>query len=188
MIKFFHKNKKAEQEEIVDDYVEQIEHNDTEEVALPEVEESAETTEFVDAEVVNEEENLAEDSNNETVDFEFIDDEIDNVTDTEDIVENDSDEQTEDVIEQEEPKDHSPIKVRSITNPSDNNLNSFDLFFIKLWAILVSFINILSDGINYIIYLIFKKKAPRKYVNAFVSILLIVVIQLIIILPIALAK
>ena len=79
------------------------------------------------------------------------------------------------------------IKIKTIAMKSEESkINAFDLFFIKLWVMLLGVISLIADGINYIIFKIFHKKAPKRYVRAFVFILFIVLIELCIILPIAL--
>lgn len=118
--------------------------------------------------------------------FHFVTDEIDSI--------DEQDVQSEVSGGQLEVKDNAaiitnepeqPIKVKNLSSVN-SKINSFDLFFIKVWAYLISFINIIADGINYVIKAIFKKKAPRKYVAAFVSCMLVVLLSLAVILPVSL--
>lgn len=75
---------------------------------------------------------------------------------------------------QEELKNNSiVIKISSETEGKD--LNKFDLFWIKVWSFICSFIETVSRGINKVIKLIFRKQAPLKYIKAFVSTILVII-------------
>ena len=77
-----------------------------------------------------------------------------------------------------------PIKLREIAVQSDvSKVNAFDLFFLRLWAGMVSLLGYIANGINYIIFSIFKHKLPVKYIKAFLVVLLIVLLLVIIIVP-----
>lgn len=127
------------------------------------------------------------DQDKEEHSFHLVTDEIDTIDELEDIGADGSGtlevKDTTAVIT-DEPE--QPIKVKNLSSTINSKINSFDLFFIKVWAYLISFIDIIADGINYVIKAIFKKKAPRKYVAAFVSCLLVVLLSLAVILPVSL--
>ncbi|HRF36807.1 MAG TPA: hypothetical protein PLZ09_05860, partial [Clostridia bacterium] len=77
-----------------------------------------------------------------------------------------------------------PIKLREIAVQSDvSKVNAFDLFFLRLWAGMVSLLGYIANGINYIIFSIFKHKLPVKYIKAFLVVLLIILLLVIIIVP-----
>lgn len=79
-----------------------------------------------------------------------------------------------------------PIKLREIAVQSQTTkVNAFDLFFLRLWAGMVSLLGYVANGINYIFYGIFKHKLPVKYIKAFLVVLLIIFFLLIIVVPIA---
>ncbi len=77
-----------------------------------------------------------------------------------------------------------PIKVREIAVQSDSTkVNAFDLFFLRLWAGMVSLLGYTANGINFVINAIFKKKLPVKYIKAFLVVVLIILLLVIILVP-----
>lgn len=81
--------------------------------------------------------------------------------------------------------EEKPIKLREIAVQSDvSKVNAFDLFFLRLWAGMVSLLGYIANGINRIFYSIFKHKLPVKYIKAFLVVLLIIILLVIIIVPI----
>ena len=77
-----------------------------------------------------------------------------------------------------------PIKVREIAVQSDSTkVNAFDLFFLRLWAGMVSLLGYTANGINFVINAIFKKKLPVKYIKAFLVVVLIILFLVIILVP-----
>lgn len=54
--------------------------------------------------------------------------------------------------------------------------NSFDRFWLKVWAGIVAFISTIGGWIQALILLIFRKSPPKKYCNAFVSVVLLAII------------
>lgn len=82
--------------------------------------------------------------------------------------------------------DNRPIKMREIAVQSETTkVNGFDLFFLRIWAGLVSLIGYMANGINYAINLVFKRKLPLKYIKAFLVSLFIFLFLLLLIVPIA---
>ncbi len=81
-------------------------------------------------------------------------------------------------------EDNRPIKVREIAVQSDTTkVNAFDLFFLRLWAGMVSLLGYTANGINYIFYKIFKHKLPVKYIKAFLVALVIILLLIMILVP-----
>lgn len=82
-------------------------------------------------------------------------------------------------------EDYTPtIRVKNIVDmDTERKINKFDLFFIKLWAYIVTTITSISEGINFLIFKIFKKRAPLRYINAFISCVIIILIALLLTLP-----
>lgn len=58
---------------------------------------------------------------------------------------------------------------------SHTSVNKFDRFWLKVWAVICAAVTAISNAINWVIKLIFRHKAPDKYVKAFVSIILIII-------------
>lgn len=74
--------------------------------------------------------------------------------------------------------------VRKLADPAEKaKVNKFDLVFIKIWSIIVSIVIGISNGINKFIHVLFKKKAPDKYIRAFVSAVLIILVIVLVTLP-----
>lgn len=82
--------------------------------------------------------------------------------------------------------ENKPIKLREIAVQSDTaKVNAFDLFFLRVWAGMVSLLSAVANGVNYVFNAIFKHKLPVKYIKAFLVVLLIICLLLIIIIPVA---
>lgn len=77
----------------------------------------------------------------------------------------------------------SKVAVRKIKETSTATLNGFDMFFVKLWAYIVAFITALSNGINWVIKLITKRKVPDRYLKAVVSVIIVILLILLFTLP-----
>lgn len=91
------------------------------------------------------------------------------------------DEQAELVVDE-----NKPIKVKEIAVQNDNTkVNAFDLFFLRLWAGMVSLLGYMANGVNFCINAIFKRKLPVRYIKAFLVVLIIILLLLIIIVPIS---
>lgn len=83
-------------------------------------------------------------------------------------------------------EEEKPIKVREIAVQSQSTkVNAFDLFFLRLWAGMVSLLGYIANAINHVFFSIFKRKLPVKYIKAFLVVLLIIILLLLITLPIA---
>lgn len=82
-----------------------------------------------------------------------------------------------------EPDAPQKVAVRKIKETSTAALNGFDMFFVKLWAYIVAFITAISNGINWVIKLIFKRRLPDRYIKAFVSIVIVILLILLFTLP-----
>lgn len=78
---------------------------------------------------------------------------------------------------------NSLIKVRKLDDTEAVSINRFDMFFIKLWAFIVAMIGTFSKAINWCVYKIFKKRLPDRYVRAFISAVLIILLIVIVSLP-----
>ena len=80
--------------------------------------------------------------------------------------------------------ENKPIKVKEIAVQSDTTkVNAFDLFFLRLWAAIVSLLGYCANGVNALINLIFKRKLPLKYVKAFLAVLFVVLFLIAILVP-----
>lgn len=78
------------------------------------------------------------------------------------------------------------IKIRSTALQSNSaKINKFDLVFIKIWAVIVTSVTYCANGINFLIGVIFNKKAPLKYVKAGVVILFIALMLVTLLVPVA---
>ncbi len=89
------------------------------------------------------------------------------------------------ISEPETPLDSTAIKMRTLLLQQERSrVNSFDLFFIKVWALLTTIVAYCAGGINYLIKGIFKKKAPLKYVKAAVVLIFVILLLVAIIVPI----
>lgn len=81
-------------------------------------------------------------------------------------------------------QERTGIEVVKLTkSASTRSYNAFDLFFIKLWAAIVASISYISESISGIFYKIFKKTLPVRYVKAFISALLIILVIIIVLSP-----
>ena len=81
-------------------------------------------------------------------------------------------------------QERTGIEVVKLTkSASTRAYNSFDLFFIKMWAAIVAFISYISEGISGIFSKIFKRTLPVRYVKAFISALLIILVIVIVLSP-----
>lgn len=70
--------------------------------------------------------------------------------------------------------DATVIKIGESTD-AHKTANKFDIFWLKVWAVICSFIQSFAIAINKGIKLIFKKEAPLKYVKAVISVILIII-------------
>ncbi len=71
-----------------------------------------------------------------------------------------------------------------ISKPNDKHpINKFDIFWMKVWAWICSFIEMISKGINVAIKFVFRKEAPLKYIKASVSTILIIIMVALITAP-----
>ena len=70
------------------------------------------------------------------------------------------------------------------SKPRNSGYNGFDRFFITLWSIIAASITSVSKGINWLLKKIFKHEIPIRYLNATISVLLIILIVFLITLPI----
>lgn len=61
--------------------------------------------------------------------------------------------------------------------------NKFDIFWLKVWTAICSIITFISTAINKTIKAIFRKEVPLRYVKAFVSVVLIIMLMTLIITP-----
>ena len=85
---------------------------------------------------------------------------------------------------EEQAETETKMRMSSIEDAMKKpNLNKFDNFFIRIWAVICSFIIKLSDLICKGIKFVIKHDVPRKYVAAFVVIVFIVLFILLIALP-----
>lgn len=85
-----------------------------------------------------------------------------------------------------QPPKAKPVKVREIAmQPASSKVNAFDLFFLRLWAAMVSLLGYVAKGINAGIFAIFKRKLPLKYIKAFLVVLIIVLLFVAILVPVA---
>lgn len=66
------------------------------------------------------------------------------------------------------------IKIGEKTD-TQKTANKFDIFWLKVWAVICSFIQSVAIGINKAIKFVFKKEAPLKYVKAVIAIILIII-------------
>ncbi len=62
-------------------------------------------------------------------------------------------------------------------------LNAFDRFWIKVWAIIVSAFTAMANGINFVIFKIFKKRIPDRYIIAVLATILIILLILLVSAP-----
>ena len=90
----------------------------------------------------------------------------------------------EDINIEDAPIQEDKTRISRIDDPTKKpSLNKFDTFFIRIWAVICAFIFKLSDWICAGIKFIIKRDVPRKYVAAFVVIVLIILFILMIALP-----
>lgn len=68
-------------------------------------------------------------------------------------------------------------------NKSTRKLNSFDLFFIRVWAVIVAAITTISASISRGFFKLFKKELPERYVNAAIAFILIIILIIIVLAP-----
>lgn len=68
--------------------------------------------------------------------------------------------------------------IRIGEHAESKKLNKFDLFCLKIWTYIVAFVTTLAKWINTGIYKIFKKKLPERYIVAFISLIIIVLLML----------
>ena len=73
--------------------------------------------------------------------------------------------------------------VKLEPNKSTRKLNAFDLFFVRVWAAIVSAITVVSSAISKGFFKLFKKELPTRYVNAFIGLLLIILLLIIVLSP-----
>lgn len=57
-------------------------------------------------------------------------------------------------------------------------LNKFDMFCLKIWTYIVAIVTTIARWINTGIFKIFKKKLPERYIVAFISVILIILLML----------
>lgn len=76
-----------------------------------------------------------------------------------------------------------PAKVELVLTKQEVYHNKFDRFFIKIYSSILVFIAWVSRGINKAIKFIFRREAPLKYVKAFVSFILIILLFLLLMAP-----
>lgn len=69
------------------------------------------------------------------------------------------------------------------TAAESKKLNGFDRFWIKVWSVIVSAIGAIAGGINFVIFKIFKKRLPDRYVKAFVAIVIVILLILLVTAP-----
>lgn len=82
--------------------------------------------------------------------------------------------------EQSEQQDRFIAIGKTGARPS---VNKFDRFWLKVWAVICAAVVAISNAINKVIALIFRRKAPDKYVRAFVSCVLIILAIMILAAP-----
>lgn len=91
--------------------------------------------------------------------------------------------------EKEKKKKEKPKTKQSVEkqHKSQGGYNAFDRFFISLWAVMVASVTTVSKGINYCIRKIFKHELPIRYLNAFIVILIVVLLVYLITVPVKLS-
>ena len=97
--------------------------------------------------------------------------------DIDETVENASTEQQEEPQQEERPEGSDNI-IRIGEHAEAKKLNKFDMFCLKIWTYIVAFITTLAKWINTGIFKIFKKKLPDRYIVAFISLVLIILLML----------
>ena len=107
------------------------------------------------------------------------------MSESENIINNDTEEnRIEDVPVEESNQSKTKTVISRVGDESNKpSLNKFDLFFIRIWAIICSAVFKLSEWIAHGIKFIIKKDVPRKYVAATIVVLLIVLFIIIIAVP-----
>lgn len=68
--------------------------------------------------------------------------------------------------------------IRIGEHAESKKLNKFDLFCLKIWTYIVAFVTTLAKWINTGIFKIFKKKLPERYIVAFISLIIIILLML----------
>ncbi|MGN0796778.1 MAG: WG repeat-containing protein [Christensenellales bacterium] len=86
-------------------------------------------------------------------------------------------EQEQDVSLAEQPSSTDTPVIIKIGEKVDvqKTANKFDIFWLKVWAAICSFVQSVAIGINKGIKFVFKKEAPLKYVKAVIAIILIII-------------
>lgn len=79
--------------------------------------------------------------------------------------------------EEEKQKDSDGI-IRIGEHAEAKKLNKFDMFCLKIWTYIVAFVTTLAKWINIGIFKIFKKKLPERYIVAFISVIIIILLML----------
>ncbi len=84
----------------------------------------------------------------------------------------------EDPVPAEE-KENAPDGIIRIGEHAEaKKLNKFDLFCLKIWTYIVAFVTTLAKWINTGIFKIFKKRLPERYIVAFISLIIIILLML----------
>ena len=91
--------------------------------------------------------------------------------------------QDETPVVSEEKPDGSDGIIRIGEHAEAKKLNKFDLFCLKIWTYIVAFITTLAKWINTGIFKIFKKKLPERYIVAFISLVLIILLMALVTAP-----
>lgn len=79
--------------------------------------------------------------------------------------------------EEEKQKESDGI-IRIGEHAEAKKLNKFDMFCLKIWTYIVAFVTTLAKWINIGIFKIFKKKLPERYIVAFISVIIIILLML----------
>lgn len=94
-------------------------------------------------------------------------------------------ERDEKALQDEEPETVEEIKendsdgiIRIGEHAEAKKLNKFDMFCLKIWTYIVAFVTTLAKWINTGIFKIFKKKLPERYIVAFISLVIIILLML----------
>ena len=85
---------------------------------------------------------------------------------------------TEDPATVEEKENVSDGIIRIGEHAEAKKLNKFDLFCLKIWTYIVAFVTTLAKWINTGIFKIFKKRLPERYIIAFISLIIIILLML----------
>lgn len=87
-----------------------------------------------------------------------------------------TEQETEPAVEESASASDGIIRIGE--HAEGKKLNKFDMFCLKIWTYIVAFITTLAKWINIGIFKIFKKKLPERYIVAFISIIIIILLML----------